>query len=206
MKGIRTKTMILAAAALAVASGADAQIWDAPSFLPPRPGEDVGVYLTQPNNADYGIQGIWRQHGNLNLGVRVGYVDTGAGGAVIAGAEAWGPLFSAGADLPVDVTWTLGAGGAFGDFTTVSVPVGVTIGRALVLSPLTFQVYGHPRLALVAVAVGDGTNVDLEGLFDLGADLHINEDWKARLGFTLGGADSFGLGLAYRVGRGVAVR
>lgn len=203
---MNVKTVMIAAAALLTASGAQAQIWDAPSFLPPRPGDDVGIYLSQPDGSDFALQGIWRQGGNLNLGVRVGYVDSGLSDALLAGAETWGALMSAGADFPVDISWTLGLGAAFGDFTLLSVPVGVTVGRVLVLSPVTLQVYGHPRLALVAASNGNNTTTDLEGFFDLGGDVHLNEQWKVRLGFTLGGADAFGVGLARRFGRGVAVR
>ncbi|HUG40020.1 MAG TPA: hypothetical protein VMM12_06035 [Longimicrobiales bacterium] len=203
---MNAKTVLMVAAALGVASGASAQVWDAPSFLPPRPGEDVGVYVTWPDGANFGIQGIWRQHGNLNLGVRVGYLDRAIDGAFLVGAETWGGLVDAGRDFPVDVSWTLGAGATFGDFTVFSIPVGVSIGRALVLSPLTFQLYGHPRLAVVVASAGNNTTTDLEGLIDLGADLHLNPDWKLRLGVTLGETDALGLGLAYRFGRGVAVR
>ena len=203
---MNVKTVVIAAAALLAASGAQAQVWDAPSFLPPRPGDDIGVYLTQPDGSDFGLQGIWRQGGNLNLGVRLGYVDFGGFDSFIAGAETWGALLAAGADLPVDVSWTLGLGAAFGDFTLLSVPLGVTVGRALVLSPVTLQVYAHPRLALIAASNNSNTETDLDGFFDLGADVHLNEEWKVRLGFTLGGTDAFGIGLARRFGRGVAVR
>jgi hypothetical protein len=203
---MNVKIFLIAAAALTVATGARAQVWDVPSFMPPRPGEDIGVYLADPDGADFVIQGIWRQRGNLNLGVRVGFADQGADGAFQVGAETWGPILDAGGDFPVDVTWTLGAGGTFGDATLISIPVGLTIGRTLVLTPLTFQVYGHPRLALIAASVNDDTRTDLDGLFDIGADLHLNPDWKVRLGVTLGGTDALGVGLAYRFGRGVAVR
>lgn len=199
-------TTVAALAALMFAGTAEAQIWDTPSFLPPRPGDDVGIYVAWPDGADLALQGIWRQRGNLNLGVRVGYADYGADGVFLAGAETWGGILNAGADFPVDVTWTAGAGGAFGDGTLFSVPVGVSIGRTLVLSPLTVQVYGHPRLALVVFAVDNNTTTELEGMFDLGADLHLTRDWKIRLGFTLAGTDAFGIGAAYRFGRGVVVR
>ena len=200
------KTIVMALAALSMAASVEAQAWDAPSFLPPRPGDDVGVYLFWPDRSDFAFKGIWRQSGNLNLGVHVGYVDYGVVDRFLAAGETWGALMSAGADFPVDVSWTLGAGAAFGDGTVLSIPLGLTIGRALALSPLTFQVYGHPRLALIVASGGGNTTTDLDGFFDIGADLHLNEDWKARLGITLGGVDAYGIGLAYRFGRGVAVR
>lgn len=202
---MRAKTLLVTAAALAVATGTQAQVWDAPSFMPPRPGEDIGIYLSEPDGADLVVQGIWRQRGNLNLGVRVGFADQATGGAFQAGAETWGEIMSVGPDFPVDVTWTLGAGATFGDFTLVSIPLGVTIGRTLTTA-LPLQVYAHPRLALVVASFNNNTDTDLDGFFDLGADLHLGPDWKARLGVTLGGTDAYGLGLAYRFGRGVTVR
>lgn len=203
---MNAKTLLITAAALAVATGAQAQVWDVPSFMPPRPGEDIGIYLGDPDGADLVVQGIWRQRGNLNLGLRLGFADQGADGAIQAAAETWGALTSAGEEFPLDVSWTLGAGATFGDVTVLSIPLGLSVGRAFVLSPLTFQVYGHPRLALIAASVNDNTTTDLEGLFDVGADVHLNPEWKLRLGITLGGADAIGVGLAYRFGRGVAVR
>ncbi|HUE77272.1 MAG TPA: hypothetical protein VMM83_04965 [Longimicrobiales bacterium] len=202
---MRVKTLLITTAALAVTTGAQAQVWDAPSFMPPRPGEDIGIYISEPDGADLVVQGIWRQHGNLNLGVRVGFADQGADGAFQAAAETWGEIMSVGPDFPVDVSWTLGAGATFGDVTLLSVPLGLSIGRTL-RTPLPIQVYGHPRLALIVASVNNNTATDLDGLFDLGADLHLTSDWKARLGVTLGGVDAYGLGVAYRFGRGVTVR
>lgn len=206
---IRSAILSIIAVA-AFASGARAQ-WDAPSFLAPRPTDDIGIYVVDMDGADLGIEGIWRQSGNLNLGVRVGYLDTAGDGRLVAGGETWGALLSAGPDFPVDVSWTLGAGALIGDGVIFSVPVGLTIGRALVLTPVSFQVYGHPRLALVASSAGDvagddDTNLDVEAMFDIGADVYVSEDLTARLGFTLGGPDALGIGLAYRWGRGIEVR
>lgn len=203
---MRAKTLLITTAALAVAAGAQAQVWDAPSFMPPRPGDDIGIYLTEPDLADFVVQGIWRQRGNLNLGVRVGFADQGADGAFQAGAETWGALTSAGPDFPVDVTWTLGAGATFGNATVLSIPLGLSIGRTVAMEPLTLQFYAHPRLALIATAVDNDTRTDFDGLFDIGADLHLNPAWKVRVGVTLGGVDALGVGLAYRFGRDVTVR
>ena len=203
---MHTRSAVLAIIALAAfAPSAQAQ-WDAPSFLAPRPSEDIGLYVLDTDGADLGIEGIWRQRGNLNLGVRLGYLDTAGDGLVVAGAETWGGIFSAGPDFPVDVSWTLGAGALIGDGVSFSVPAGLTIGRALVLTPISFQVYGHPRLALQASSVDSNTDLDLHALFDLGADVYLSDNLTGRLGFTLGGVDAWGLGLAYQFGRGIEVR
>lgn len=200
---IRTLTMVLAA--LLVASSARAQVaWDAPSFLPPRPGDDIGVYLS--DIGDFGIQGIWRQRGNLNLGLRIGYIDTAGDGIIQVGVESWDLLVAAGTALPVDVAWTLGAGASFNGGTSLEVPLGLTFGLPVDVDPVRLQVYAHPRLGVFVHSVADNTTLDLEGLFDLGVDAVLNEDLKLRLGATFGGHDAFGIGLAYRWSRGAVVR
>ena len=57
---------------LAGAGAVSAQSWDSPSFMSPVQGDDVGVYFVDGDVADWGLQGIWRQTGNLNLGIRGG--------------------------------------------------------------------------------------------------------------------------------------
>lgn len=203
---MRLRVILITAAALAVGADARGQaLWDTPSFLPPRPGDDIGVYLTDGDNTDFGIQGIWRQQGNLNLGLRLGFVDA-FDDLIIVGGETWNTLATAGPEFPMDVAWTLGVGAAFGEGVNFSVPLGLTVGHTFVTAPFTFQLYGHPRLALVVVSRDNYDDTDLEGLLDIGADFHLGPDWKLRLGFTVGGYDALGIGMAYRWGRSVAVR
>jgi hypothetical protein len=186
---------------LILATGASAQ-WSAPSYMPPRPGEDIGVYLASVDGLS--IQGIWRQHGNLNLGVRIGYME-GHGGLVTA-AETWGRLFTGGVDFPVDVTWTLGAGAVFGDGTSAEVPVGLSVGRGFRFHPFTVQLYGHPRLALVVRDGAQGDDTEFSGLFDLGLDVMTERGMTLRFGTTMGNFSALGAGLAWSWGRAVVVR
>lgn len=202
---MKIRTLAMVFAALFIASSAHAQVaWDAPSYMPPRPGDDIGIYLS--DRGDFGIEGIWRQHGNLNLGVRLGYIDTPVDGIITVGAETWDMLAAAGTLLPVDVGWTLGVGAAFNGGTTLGVPVGLTFGAPVVLGQLVLQPYVHPRLGVFLHSVADQTQLDLEGLFDLGVDAVLNENLKLRLGATFGSNDALGVGLAYRWTRGVTVR
>lgn len=200
--------LVAVAAALLGAVEARAQlVWDAPTFLPPRPGDDIGVYLTDGDGTDLGIQGIWRQRGNLNLGLRLGLVDAPGGARAVVGVETWDMLMSAGRDLPVDLTWNLGAGATFGDGATLfSVPVGLSVGRTFDTDPATFQVYAHPRVAVVVIANDVDDRTELEPFVDIGGEMHLGTDWKLRLAFTFGEWEAFGLGLAYRWGRAVEVR
>jgi hypothetical protein len=197
------RALAIAVIALAAASQASAQ-WSAPSFLPPRPGDDVGIYLSSVER--FGVQAIWRQHGNLNLGVRVGWIDSPTRGGVVTAAETWGLLLQAGQGFPVDLAWTLGAGAVFDGGTSLEVPVGVSAGRTMALAPVTVQFYGHPRLALIVRANGENDGTEVGGLFDIGADFVTTGGLKLRVGTTLGSFDALGIGLALRWGRGVEVR
>lgn len=182
---------------LVTASAVEAQRWDTPSFMAPQPGSDLGVYLVE--GGDLGIHGLWRRAGSANLGVRVGYLDTGDG-TLQLGAETWGAVILEGADFPLDLSWTAGAGASVNGGFSVSLPVGLSIGRTFRGSSVSIQAYGHPRLALVLFdnpATND-LELDLDGQFDLGADVFLSESWTLRVGASLGGSDALGIGLAWR--------
>lgn len=193
---------------LLAAPPAAAQAWDAPSFLPPRPGDDLGVYVVQPDGADWGLAAIWRQGGSLNLGARVGIVQPEVGDlAFQAGGELWGSLLEAGATFPVDVTWTAAFGATFGEGTHARIPVGVSVGRALSFGGLGFTPYLHPRFALDVFAQDDFSDTDTSLLTDVGIDLSLGERLTVRVAASFGdGGDVLGAGVAYRVARGVEVR
>ncbi len=188
-----------------------AQAWDAPMFLPPQPGEDIGVYFVKPDGTDWGLSGIWRQEGQLNLGLELGIggVEHRGGEAnhtfVTVGGETWGSLLRS-PTAPVDVDWVLGVGaGFFSDFTLVRIPFGVTIGKTLPGDGLSITPYVLPRIALDVASVGNVTNTDLDFAADLGADLRFTSGVKLRFAATLGDPDSFGIGLAFPFGRRVEV-
>lgn len=179
--------------------------WDAPSFFSPRPHDDIGVYLFFLDGHDAGVEGIWRQTGNLNLGVRVGVAED----LVKVGAEFYGPIRI---EAPLQLAWQLGVGAGFGDdVTMLRVPFGVSLGGTLG-SPGTLQItpYVYPRVALdlYAFDVGDDEETDTEVNFDvdLGADIRLSPAWSLKVGATVGESEAFGLGLAYRMQRRVVVR
>lgn len=202
---MKIRMLVLILGAVLTASSVRAQeAWDAPAFMPPRPGDDIGVYLS--DIGDFGIQGIWRQTGNLNLGLRLGYIDTPGDGIILVGAETWDLVVAAGNALPVDVAWTLGAGAAFNGATVFEVPLGLNFGLPVDLDRLRLQLYAHPRLGLFAVSVADDTNLDLDALLDLGLEAVLNQNLKLRLAATFGESDALGIGLAYRWTRGAVVR
>lgn len=184
----------------AAASGLKAQDWESPSFMPPRPGSDLGLYVVDGDASNVGFQGIWRQTGP-NLGLRLGFLDA-PDDYLTLGVETWGNIILEGADFPLDLSWTVGGGARIDGVTTVSVPVGVSIGRTLDLSSesdVSMQLYGHPRLALVFFENPAGDlELDLDGRFDLGADFYFNRNLTLKFGASLGDWDAIGIGVAWR--------
>lgn len=190
--------LVLAAAPLS------AQAWDAPMFLPPTPGDDLGAYYVNPEGGDWGFVGIWRQSGPVDLGARAGIIDADDVGVVL-GAEAYDVVLGEDQGLPVDAAWVLGFGGTIGDATLVRVPLGVTVGRAFEGERWTLFPYVLPRVALDILADGDATDAEVTFTTDVGADVVIGERWIVRAGVSLIDRDAIGLGVAYRIPRGVEV-
>lgn len=206
------RIFLTAAAWLATAAPLAAQAWDSPTFFSPRPGEDIGAYLIIPDgDGATGFAGIWRQSGNINLGVRAGLAGDDN---IQVGAEFYGPVMLAGPGSSLLFSWILGLGAGFdNDETWLRVPVGLSAGVALggPGSIAVIMPYVHPRLAIdfIAVETSDGevTDTELNFPIDIGADAAIGESFVLRLGATFGdGQNTFGAGIAYRMPRRVVVR
>lgn len=202
------------------AAPAAGQAWDSPSFFAPRPGEDIGVFVTVPEDefGDVGVQAIWRQEGNLNLGVRGGFGGHSDNRAILLGAEFYGNL-PIGGTYPINATWIVGLGAGFDDRNTaLRVPLGISVGTYLGQGAMRIQPYVHPRVAfdLVAIDTGDDeeTETDFSFAIDIGADLDLSERWAVKAGYTFSfGPDpdtsfdfygnTFGAGIVYRMPRRV---
>ena len=184
-----------------------AQPWDVPSFFSPRPGEDIGIYVMDVDGADdIGVMGIWRQEGNLNLGVRAGVLD---GDHISLGAEFYGPI--RGVNAPIYLSWLLGFGGTFNGATWLRIPAGVSIGTIFDAGSLDIMPYLHPRVALDYVSFDapegvDDSRSELHFDLDLGADISLGPQWVFRFGASVAEFDGIGVGIAYRMGRRLVVR
>ncbi|MGH7577984.1 MAG: hypothetical protein ACREM1_23040 [Longimicrobiales bacterium] len=206
---------VLAAAISGIAvTGAAAQSWEAPTYFAPRLHDDIGLYLVDTEGSGgAGIASIWRQSGNLNLGVRGG-VAPGPFDWML-GVEMYGPL-DLGLTSPVALAWIVGAGGLFGgdsrgsDVTAVRIPAGVSVGLNLEAGGATIVPYVHPRAAFdLRIFSTDGeeeTDSEVNVDVDLGADVLLGGRFIVRGGVTLGDFTTFGAGVAYRIPRGIAVR
>ncbi|MGQ0816359.1 MAG: hypothetical protein ACT4O1_18170 [Gemmatimonadota bacterium] len=192
--------------------------WDAPTFFSPRPMDDIGIYVFQTDfdsrivDDATGLKLIWRQSGNLNLGVHAGTADLDdVGNAILLGAEFYGPLTSLTANTGLIMSWGLGAGAVFGDdYIDLSIPLGVSIGVGLGTGGVSLLPYVHPRVSLDVSSVEIGDNEETEtniGLtIDLGLDVNLGDRFIVRAGGSFGDRDAFGAGIALRIPRRVVVR
>jgi hypothetical protein len=228
--------VVAAALLLMTAQGASAQKWDAPLFFSPRPMDDIGAYYIRTDRGDTdfgdfddtnGLKLIWRQSGNLNLGVHVGTGDlSNIGESILVGAELYGPLSRLIQTNSLALAWSLGIGAAFGSdgdtddsYIDFSVPVGVSIGIPLGTGGTTILPYVHPRVSFDVVAVTDGftdeeeTFTDVGFAADLGAEVSLGQSLILRAAYTLGSESdetgkrgAFGVGVALRMQRKLVVR
>ncbi len=197
--------LVVAGAGPASAQERDVPAWDAPSFLSPRPGDDLGVYLIDPTGGDWALAGIWRQSGELNLGVRLGVADAPDETPIFFGAEFYGPLVRADRAFPLDVAWLLGAGATLDGGTFLRLPAGVSVGRVIDADGLIFVPYAVPRIALDVFADDGDSETEFSFTADLGVDLRV-DSWLLRFGAALGDHDALGLGIAFGTGRRVTAR
>jgi hypothetical protein len=224
--------VVTAVLLLSTAQGAFAQKWDAPLFFSPRPMDDIGAYYMRTNR-DFpfddanGLKLIWRQSGNLNLGVHLGTGDiSNIGESILVGAELYGPLTRLIQTNSLALSWSLGIGAAFGDdedsqlsYIDFSVPLGVSIGIPLGSGSTTILPYVHPRVSFDVVAITDDitdeeeTFTDVGFAADLGAEVSLGRSLILRAAYTLGSdsdetgeRNAFGVGVALRMQRKVIVR
>lgn len=201
-----------AALLLSTAASPAAAQWESPTFFSPRAADDLGVYLVFPDPGDLGIVGIWRQTGRIDLGVRAGFLDFGNDTGILVGAELFGPVNLFGPGTPISAAWMSGVGAVFDGVTWLRIPLGLSVGATLASSGgFSITPYVHPRVAfdLFAFDVGDGeeeTESELNVDVDLGADLSLGRSFILRFGATFGESDVIGIGLAWRMPRGVVVR
>lgn len=197
--------LVLLGLLLGSAGSVAAQGWDMPSFFSPRPGEDIGLYIIDADGVDdIGIAGIWRQEGNLNLGVRAGIVGDDH---FALGAEFYGPI--RGIEAPILLSWVVGLGGTFNDVTWLRIPAGVSVGVNVDAGSVRILPYVHPRVAFdyfsFDTPAGDESDSELNFDLDLGADVDVGR-FVLRFGATIGDFDAIGIGAAYKWGRQVTVR
>ena len=192
----RTGFGVLASLAMLItASTAQAQVFT-PTFMGPRSGGDVGIYISDQDPGDLAVEGIVRAgFGGFDLGFRGGIVDIG-GANLTLGGELRNPLTLGTA--PVDLAFTAGVQGILGDVDRLGVQGGLSIGHTLVPGNFTLTPYVHPRLALIDRGAGDD-DLEAELLADLGLDFVFRSGLRLRVGIAIDDIGSdWGVGIAWR--------
>lgn len=187
--------LALATAAVSLAPlRALAQVFT-PTFLAPRAGSSVGVYLSD-SPGDLAVEGILRSSfGGYDLGFRGGIMDIG-GAQLTLGGELRNPLRLGTA--PVDIAFTAGIQGVFGDADLLGLQGGLSIGHTFVPGDFIFTPYIHPRLAL-ADRVGPDDDLEADLLADVGLDFDFRSGISLRIGIGLEDLGSdWGVGLSWR--------
>lgn len=188
--------------ALGLVTEARAQTaWDSPTLLPPRVGPGMGLYLVDVSGGGIGVLGTWRGT-PLGTGLRFGVAE-GRGGdgiAVLGGLDFMGPLVRVSPDFPLDVSWLVGVGLGHSDWTLVSVPFGLTLGRTFTAPDVSFTPYITPKV-IVDAHLGRGPNDDndleLEFDLDLGVDVAFQPGWAIRFGAGLGSRSGIAIGIVF---------
>ena len=109
-------------------------------------------------------------------------------------------LTQARADMPLDILLAAGLFGRFGnDFTSVGVPVGVSVGHRFPLTGTSMAVtpYVHPRVSLDYVSFADENDTEVNITFDVGGSLELTPQLALRLTAMFGDIDAVGLSLAW---------
>jgi hypothetical protein len=202
------------------ASQASAQVrWESPLLVGPGSPGGLSLFLVDPGEG-LGAMGQWQGKGEASrLGFRVGLAETHYGDlAVFGGVDFTGPLYSHSDEFPLDVIWVtgVGMGVAAGDYTVVTIPLGVSVGREVIDDDVWFHPYIAPRLVIDAF-LGDADphshgggephyhshddKLELGFVLDLGADFSFTGSWALRIGASVGDRRGLAVGISFPTGR-----
>jgi hypothetical protein len=176
------------------ADGACAQATGLPTFFAPTrafASSEAGATLSRPGGDATGIElRLGAALNRTDFAFRLGFLDTGAAadGNWAAGIEARFPAIGRSQSFPLDGSFIMGVGRVF---ASAGVPVGLSIGRNLVLGSGALEItpYAQPT-----VVITDDTLVVL----GLGVDLTIRGIPDLRINWGAGDIDGFSVSLYWR--------
>jgi len=158
---------------------------------------ELGGYLTWPSGEDWALQGFYRWGwGKNDIGLIGGAVQTSGGTSGSLGADFRARVVTHSKNFPLDGALTLGFGSQFGNgnSTEFFVPIGISLGRRLLLegSNISFVPYAQPVLTPTF-----GDNGDLLFTLGLGVDVQISKAVDLRFTAGVGDLDGIGFGVAW---------
>ena len=193
----------LLALALAVSAGsAEAQETGTPVFKSPYrtfTTSEIGAVFSDPGGEGWALEGFYGYgRGRWDVSVQGGFLDTDGGETVLLlGADARTRILESSENFPLDGALTLGVGARIDGGTSLLIPIGVSLGRRVLLegSETSFVPYIHPVLVPV---LGDNIGSD-DILFalGLGVDIRFGRSFDIRVAGALGDYEGVSIGLAF---------
>ena len=181
------------------ARAAGAQAWAYPSFQPPATTtREFNFGFADAGGAGTSLLFQWRERAGTRsqLSADFGIADPegrGRDNVLFLGGQYAYELSRSNRDVPLDFLLTVGAGVAFGNQTSLRLPVGVSIGHRFPLeSDLAITPYVHPRLSLDFCGGCSGNESQLGISVDVGANVEITRVLALRASAFFGGSDRFG--------------
>ena len=203
----------LAAAALALApAGTHAQVaWETPRLLGPETQGGFGVYWiefgTLPDDGN-GVLVTWRPPGFPETVSLRGGAGDGAGesSSGFGGVDLRVPFAAHRPGQPLDLAWISGAGVGVGDYTLVTLPVGVAAGRSWSSGSIWLAPYVSVGIAM-DLRLGDEApdeEFEVSPTADVGVDLALDRARTVilRAGTSLGDRNALAVGATVRLGGG----
>ncbi len=201
----------LVAALLVVPAALVAQIApDTPRLISPHGSGGLAVFYLDPGTLpgdDEALLGTWAMPG-LPKGVRLrGGVGRGPGAvdAVFGGIDVQAPLLRGKAAMPFDLDWQTGVGMSVGDYTLVTLPLGLSGGFSFTSGSVWIAPYLTAGLA-ADFRLGDDApekSFEVSPSLDIGLDLAFDRNRKIvfRSAASLGDRQAVAFGLALGLGR-----
>ena len=195
---------VSACAAVVVLAGfgsrsVQAQAWAYPSFQPPTVAtREFNFGIADAGGAGTSLLFQWRERAGTRsqFSADVGLADPegkGSDNVLFLGGQYAYQIAKANADVPLDFLFTLGAGLAFGNKTSLRVPVGVSVGHRFPLDgALAITPYVHPRVSLDFCGGCTNDESQLGINFDVGVNFELTRVLAVRGSAYFGGSDRFG--------------
>lgn len=171
-----------------------AQATGMPTFFAPTRAfgsSELGLTLSLPDGDATGVEGrLGVALDQADLALRGGYVDgaSGSDGSFVAGAEARVPVLGRTPTFPFDGGLILGIGRSFAGGGQTIVPIGLSVGRRLVLDGPAFQLTPYVQPTVIFAS-------DTWFTFGLGVDLSIRDIPEVRANWAVGDLEGFSISL-----------
>lgn len=194
---------ITAAATLALAAPLAAQETGTPVFKSPYrtfTTSEIGASFSDGEGYEWALEGFYGYgRGPWDVGLRAGYISFGDNaadeGGFLLGADARTRVVNSSESFPLDGALTLGVGTVIDGGTVVFLPIGISLGRRVLLegSETSFVPYVHPVLTPV---LGSDSDEDLDFSLGLGVDIKFTRNLDIRVAGALGDRDGVSIGFA----------